>query len=587
MNEPITRFFTHPTLPSHRLYESLRAYFVEQQSAKKVAKRFGYHPGTLYVLASRMRAGSLPPFFIQYQQRPGPKRQPKKDAVRDTVIELRKKNHSVYDIHRILREKGHIISVRAIWEILKEAGFARLPRRLDEERPDWPRTITAAYADRRDFGLKPKEFKTQVGGLFLFLPFLAELKIDRIIEKAGYPSTQAIPALQYFLSLLSLKLLSRERISHVMDLVHDPGAALWCGLNVLPKTTALTTYSYRIRRSQNLTFLKLWNRALLKTGLIKGDSFNLDFHNIAHFGGEDVVLEKNYVPRRSHSEKSVMTFLAQDGHSTVLCYSNACVLKRDQADEALSFANFWKKTTGHFPGELIFDSKLTTYENLSELNRMSIKFTTLRRKTPRLIRNLMSLPAASWTHCTLKVPQRKYRNPRIVEEKVQLEGYRGDIRQIAAKDLGRELPTILITNDFKSSASDLLTRYAKRMIIENAIADGVHFFHLDALCSSLNVEVDFSVVLTVVANGLYHLFGARIKGFEQCTAKQLYRKFINSMAFIEVTENKRVLVHLSLRAHNPLLMEAEFQDQTIRVPWLFNAPVQIKIPTDTRKNLTE
>jgi hypothetical protein len=33
-----------------------------------------------------------------------------------------------------------------------------------------------------------------------------------------------------------LKLIGRERKSHVMDLVFDEGAALAVGLNVLPKT---------------------------------------------------------------------------------------------------------------------------------------------------------------------------------------------------------------------------------------------------------------------------------------------------------------------------------------------------------------
>lgn len=582
MDRTNLRFFTHPKDPAHRLYEALRAYFVEKQTGKEVGERFGYNPGTLHVLASRFKQGLLPSFFIEYQQRPGPKRQPKKDAVRDLVIELRKKNHSVYDICRILREKGHIISVRAIWEILNEAGFARLPRRLDEERPTWPVVIPAAYADRRQFALSPKEFKTQAGGLFLFLPFLAELKIDQIIKKAGYPGTQAIPALQYFLSLLSLKLLSRERISHVMDLVHDPGAAFLCGLNDLPKTTALTSYSYRLKRSQNLIFLKLWNQALIETGLIKGESFNLDFHASAHFG-EKSVLQKNYVPRRSHSEKSVMTFLAQDGHSTVLCYSQAGVLKKDQADQVIAFVDFWKETTGRLPTELVFDSKLTTYKNLSEINQRGILFITLKRKTACLVRRLMSKPANAWTLCRLKVPQRKYRNPKILEETISLKGYQGTLRQIAAKDLGRELPTLVLTNDLKSPASTLLTRYAKRMIIENAIADGVHFFHLDALCSSLEVEVDFSVVLTVAANGLYHLLAKRLKGFEQATAKQIHRKFVNTMAFVEVTENKTIQVHLPLRSHNPILREAGFDKEIVKAPWLFNAPLQIKIPTELRK----
>jgi len=576
----ITRFFTHPTLPAHRLYEALRAYFVENRTAKDTAEQFGYHVGTLYVLASQFRAGKVPPFFIQHK--PGPKRQPKKDAVRCAVMELRKKNYSVYDIHRLLRNDGHTISVRAIWEILKDAGFARLPRRLDEERPDWPRPIQAAYADRRQFNLSPRKFRTQAGGLFLFLPFLVDMRIDQLVRRAGYPGTKAIPPLQYFLSLLSLKLLSRERISYVMDLVCDPGAALWCGLNILPKTTALTTYSYRIRRSQNRAFLKLWNQALLKTGLVKGKSFNLDFHAIAHFG-EESVLEKNYVPRRSHAEKSVMTFLAQDGESTVLCYSNAVMQKKEQSDEVLAFTRFWKETAGSLPDEVVFDSRLTTYDNLSKLNAVGVQFLTLRRKSTGLVQQLMSLPASSWTRCELDVPHRKYKTPKIIEQKVRLQGYRGEVRQIAAKDLGRDLPTILITNNFKTQASILLTRYAKRMIIENAIADGINFFHLDALCSSLKVEVDFSVVLTVVANGLYHLFGNQIKGFEQCTAKQLHRKFINTIASIEIMGNKNVNVHLSLRAHNPLLMEAGFKDKIIKVPWLENVSFRITIPTNTRK----
>jgi transposase len=293
MDDRDARFFTHPTVPAHRLYEALRAYLVEKKGAREVGRRFGYTPGTLYVLASKFRAGRLAPFFVR--PRPGPKRQPKKDAVRDLAMDLRKKNHSIYDIQRLLSEQGRTISVRAVWEILTEAGFARLPRRLDEERPAWPGPIAAAKADRRAFVLSPVECRTAAGGLFLFLPFLVEMRFDRIVSEAGYPGTKAIPALQYVLSLLALKLIGRERISHVMDVAHDKGVGFFCGLNAIPKTTALTTYSYRIRRSQNLVFLKAWNRALKKTGLVKGESFNLDFHAIAHYG-EESVLEKNYCP---------------------------------------------------------------------------------------------------------------------------------------------------------------------------------------------------------------------------------------------------------------------------------------------------
>lgn len=558
-----SRFFIHPILPSHRLYEALRAFLVENLPMPKVAKRFGYRPGTLYVLCSRFRQGQIPPFFRTSKR--GPKHQPKKDVARDRIFELRKKNYSVYDIHRALTEEGRPLSVRGIWEILHEAGFARLPRRLDEERLPGAKPEAAPIADRRQFALPPGRFRTEVGGLFLFLPLLARLDPAKLARLGGLPGSGMIPPLQYLLSFLALKLVGRERISHVMDLVHDPGAALWAGLNALPKTTALTTYSYQIRRPQNEKLLRGLVRTARRERLLSGRSFNLDFHAIPHFG-EESVLERHYVPRRSHSEKGIVTFLAQDGETRVLCYSNARILKRDQADEVFRFAQFWKKTTGRYPHELVFDSKLTTIANLSRLNQKNIRFLTLRTKHPAVVRELKKFPEMSWTQCELKVPHRKFRFPKVIDQRIKLKGYDGELRQIAAKNLGRDLPTLLITNDFRETPATLLTRYAQRMLVENAIADGVHFFHLDALCSGVHVEVDFSVAVTVVANVLYRWFAKDLKGFEKAQAKQLFRRFINTWAEIRIDPSS-VEVILPRRAHNPLLLEAGYDKLTVSVPW--------------------
>ena len=58
--------------------------------------------------------------------------------------------------------------------ILKEEGFARLPRRYDEERPQATvRPIAGAVADVRQLDLAPRRIHTKFGGLFLFMPFLA------------------------------------------------------------------------------------------------------------------------------------------------------------------------------------------------------------------------------------------------------------------------------------------------------------------------------------------------------------------------------------------------------------------------------
>lgn len=558
-------FFLKPGLPKQRLYEALRAIFVEQLPVKEVAKRFGYNANGLHVQCSRFRAGELGPFFLD--SKPGPRTRPKRDPVREWVIELRKKNYSIYDINRLLKEKKHRLSPRSVWQILREAGFARLPRRLEEERPDWPKPEAAAYADRRELNLRPgRVLETQSAGLFLLLPDLVALDLPRHVRKAAYPGTKMIPALQYVLSLLALKLLGRERYSHVMDCCHDPGLGLFAGLNVIPKTTALTTYSYRIARQRNVRFLGSLVRAARSLEGVEGESINLDFHSIPHFGDESV-LEKHYVPRRSHAEKSVLVCLAQDGGTRAFCYSNAYVLKKNKADEVLRFAKFWKKATGSYPKELVFDSQFTTIGNLSQLNRLGIRFITLRKKGKKLIADLMQLPKASWERCKLDVPHRKYQTPRYYESRVELKDYTGRLRQLAVTDLGRDLPTILITNHMRSQVKTILTRYAQRMLIENAIADAVHFFHVDALCSSLHMEVDFSVLLTVLANLLYHLLARRIAGFEDATAKQIYRKFIDSSGDIRIGE-REILVRMSRRAYNPLLIAADFDKLKVPVPWL-------------------
>ena len=558
-------FFLRPSLPAHRLYEAVRAVIVDGEPARTVAPRFHYTPGSLAVFCSRFRAGTLPPFF--QVRRPGPRSQPKKAPARERAIALRKQNHSVYDIQRVLGHEGQRLSVRAIWEILREAGFARLPRRADEERPQYPRAEAAAVADRRAFTLQAgTQFTTPAAGLFLFVPLLVTLEVPTLVRQAGLPGTRPIPPLHYLLALLALKLLGKERISHVMDLCHDPGAALFAGLNALPKTTALTTYSYRLTRAGTVRWLQALVQAARGQRLLPGRSFNLDFHAIPHFGAESL-LEKHYVPRRSHAEKSVLVFLAQDGDSRALCYSNARLLKAQQPTEVLRFVRFWERTTGEVPRELVFDSRLTTVATLAQLNARGIRFLTLRRRNEKMIAALLALPRAAWTPRHLDVPHRKYRDPLVYESRVRLKDYPGELRQLAVKGLGRELPTLLLTNALTAAPEPLLTRYAQRMVVENAIADGVHFFHLDALCSGLQIEVDFSVALTVAGNLLYRLFARRIAGFEQAQPKQLYRRFINTLGEVAIDKDT-ITVRYPKRAHNPLLVEAGFAQERVRVPWL-------------------
>ena len=559
------RFFLQPNSPAQRQYEALRAYFVDSLPVAEAAQRFGYTPGSFRVLAHHFRRAK-PEFFRELK--PGPHSQPKKDAVRQLILAMRKQNLSIYDIEHALKENQTPLSCTAIWEILHDEGFSRLPRRGDEERPDTLGPEAAAVADRRRFVLQPRHFPTQVGGLFLFLPLLVRCDFPALVQQAGYPGTQMIPATQALLSTLALKLTSTERKSHVMDLVFDDGLALFAGLNVPPKTSYLATYSHRIAPAMNQRFRQAWIRILREQKLLEGNSLNLDFHSIPFFG-EDQFVERHYLSKRSRSQKSILVFLAQDADSQVLCYSHADILKREQADEVLRFVEFWQQTYGRRPAELVFDSRLTTYQNLSRLNQQGITFMTLQRRSPAVLREVANAPRSAWRTVHLEVPHRMYQNPKVIDQRVRLRDYQGVVRRLLITDLGHEQPTILLTNDLHSPASKRIERYARRMLIENGLADAVDFFHLDALSSAVRLKVDFDVTLTEVATGLYRMMARQLPGYEAAKGRQIFRHFLNLSAQIEIDE-RRIEVILPKRAHNPILRAAGIGEKTTRIPWWNN-----------------
>jgi len=567
------RFFLEPEQPKQRQYEALRAYFVENLSAKDVAASFGYTPGAFHVLSHKFRKDPERKYFVETKR--GPKYSPKQDRSRDRVIALRKKNNSVQDMHLALKHEGISLSPASIWKILSEEGFAKLPRRKDEERPERPRPDKAKYADIRQLSLAPREVETRFGGVFLLMRILADMKIHQIPKSLNWYGSKMIPVENAFLSSLVLKLIGRERKSHVMDLVFDEGAALAVGLNALPKTAYISEYSERIIHQDNMQFLHKWLKRLREASVISGESFNLDFQSLPYFGEEDVV-EKHYVSMRSRRQKAILVFFAQDAKSTIFCYSNADLRKGEEADEIFRFIEFWKKQSGRKPPHLVFDSKLTTYKNLSKINKMNITFVTLRRRTPNVLKDLASISPSGWRKIELKNVERKYRTPKVIDRETEIRDYVGSIRQIFVKDLGHELPTIIITNDKKTSCSDLISRYALRMLIENSIANAVAFFHTTALSSSVAIRIDLDVLLTLVGQATYQMFAQHLRGYENCGARVIFRKFIDTPAKIFIRP-KEIEVRLNKRANNPILIHSGFINSPFRLPWLQNKTVCITL----------
>ncbi|MCA1681057.1 MAG: hypothetical protein LC777_20010, partial [Actinobacteria bacterium] len=413
-------------------------------------------------------------------------------------------------------------------------------------------------------------------GLLLLVPSIVELGLDELVSGAGYPSTTVLSAWHSLGALLLAKCARSARVSHTDALSDDPALGLLLGLTALPKATHLTSYSYRVRRASNEALLLAVTRRLRELGLATGEQgFNLDFHAIRHHGA-DTPLEKHYVPRRSQRTRAVLTFFAQDHASTEMVYANADLTKAEQAREMLAFADYWQQIAGADPGLLVFDSKLTTYKILSELSQRGIRWLTLRERGPKLLADLAARPQDEWK--TVRIERSgRYRNPQIHDQLTAIKGIEGAVRQLGVRNIGRDQPTLLITNDVQTTTKALFARYAERMNIENELDAYIGGFHLDALSSGLPLNVDLDTTLTVIAGNLYRLLARRLPRYEHATPDRLWRHFLDATGTLHLSK-AALTVDLRLRTHHPVLIDAGLADQATPIPWLDGRELRFRFP---------
>jgi hypothetical protein len=576
----LAELFRTPTLVAHRNYEICKSYFLDEASAEHLAQRFGLHPDSVRaVVRDFASVADLQQFFVV--NRPGRQTAPKRDELGEQIVRLRRQGLSLEQIRTQIQGQGQSISESYLYRILAHHNLADPPvsRSRQSSIPQQAKdgSDIPATADVRLCSLEPGRcFHTKVAGLFLFVPQLLALDFPAAVAKACWPGSHAIPALQAILALLSGKLLGKRRVSHISDLCSDEGVGLFSGLNVLPKTTFATDYSYRTERAMSERFI---DALLSKSALGEGPhSFNLDFHTIP-FRGEDADLEQHWLAQRNRAHVAVMAFVAQHTQRRVMCYANANVL-RDEADQmAVRFADHWLAQTGSYPERLFLDGRVTTYGGLNDLEQRHIGFITIRRRGCGMLRRVENLPTSSWQHCQLSQAKGKKRLIEYVDEQTHLDGYQGTVRQIIARGLGREEPTFFLTNDRpgRQTAREVIRSYAQRNLIENGLGEQITFFHLDCLSSDVRLNVDFDLTLTVAADLLYRELGRRLKGFGQASPQKLFRKFVDTMGCVQIEQDK-ITVRLGKRAHNPLLKEAGLTGLTQPVPWLGNRPVLLDVP---------
>jgi hypothetical protein len=564
-------FFTAPEQVNHRRYEALRAFYVDGLTHAQAGDRFGYTRWAMVNLVREYRAGKLELFAPPGKPGPRPGVTPAKDRARARVIELRREGLSTYEISARLAVEGTPLNRTSVGEILTEEGFGRLLRHPEPEASVSPATpgrdTRLPRTARLDLETWPQRIDSGRAGLLLLIPDLIELDLPALVRQAGYPGTRVVPAASWLLSLLALKLTRTRRVSHVDDLLlTDPAAALFAGLTTLPKKSALTDYSYRTGHDHQRRFLAALDARMIDGGLATGEQaiFDLDFHAVMHWG-HDPVLEKHYVPTRSQRARSVLTFFAQDTGTHNLVYANADLAKSTQAREVIAFCDHWKAVSGSDPRMLIMDQKVTTQPVLGELDDRGIKFLTLRMRSPALVKHIDALTDTDFTTVTLNRPG-KFNRPKVCESTgVRLSGYPATVRQLVVTGLGRDAPTVIITNDHDLPTKALIEHYARRMTIEQRLAEIIQAFHADALSSAVNLNVDLDIMLCVLAQALTAALRARLPGYANVTPDVLQRRFLETPGTI-TTSGGTITVRLHRRAYTPVLRQADLPSDTT-VPW--------------------
>jgi len=565
-------FFTQPVHDWQRRYEALRASFVDRLPAHAIGERFGYSVGYIHFLRHQFVSGKLD--FSEPVPEGSAARYRVTSEIRQKIRTFRQGELSAGEITQLLSEEGIEISVRTVERVLAEEGFPKLPRRTrlkigltvkGAEVPSGSESVAIGQLDG-------KRFDSESAGVFLFAPFLEKFNIPELVSAAGLPGTKVIPAASYFMSFLALKLIGTERYAHMGDHAFDPGLGLFAGLNVLPKCTAMSTYSYSLDEVHLLRLQQAFVKKAARIGLYDGNIVNMDFHTIPHYGDE-YVLQEHWAGARGKRMKGALTLFAQDASSKLILYTGADIQRDEASDQILNFLSFWKRVQKGVSSTFVFDSKFTTYKHLSELNRQGIMFITLRRRGKNLIENVENLEP--WEKIHIAHDKRKYPNPHVHQSFITLKDYEGDLRQIILRGNGREEPAFLITNDLKTPTERIVSDYARRWRVENVISEAVNFFNLNALSSPILVKVHFDVVMTMIADTLYSMLAHKLRGFEECDARTIYRHFIKSKATIKIKAGE-ITVTYPRKAHNPILRIVPWQRLPQNISWLGGANLNLK-----------
>ena len=565
-------FFNNPKLIIHKKYEALRAYFHENMPAHEVAKRFGYTTSSIYTMTKNFKieckSGNVAESFFVVNQK-GRKPTKSISELHKEIISLRKNYLSVPDIKAVLDSQGKDISERQIYNILKDEGFSRLPRRTTKTKDNALGQVKIEAPKSQELSLDNESFTTQNSiGILCLLPYLTKFGIDKAIEESKYPATKTIPKVSSILAFIALKLSNFARYTADDQWCMDRGLGLFAKLNVLPKAAWYSSYSHRVTREMNLSFLKQLNSIWSKNNLLS-DTANLDFVTVPYWG-DDAHLERNWSGTRGKALSSILAVLAQDPDTGIITYGDTNLKHDNKNNVAVEFLDFYKDSKPI--SYLVFDSKFTTYQNLRKLDDNNVKFITIRRRGSNIIKKLSELDNENWK--TIRVPAaHKTRTLKVNDQTTFLRDYDKDVRQIVITGNSRIKPALIITNDFLAKTETIVRKYAQRWLVEQDIAEQTYFFHLNKVSSSMVIKVDFDLTMSILAHNIFRLFAQDLAGFENATAQTIFNKFILNSGNVIISDSG-IDCYLKKKRNLPAILTAMHQFQNSKNSVLDNKKIR-------------
>ncbi|MDR1165450.1 MAG: hypothetical protein LBO66_06180 [Deltaproteobacteria bacterium] len=582
-NQEVLNYFSATDMTStQKHYLAVRYFFIDDMPIRDICIKIGCTKTTLYAIIRRFVAkvqNKEEPFFLE--TRDGRPRLDRDGYEANMIVELRKKNLSVPEIKARLDAANVKMSLKTIFTILEDNGFAKMRRRDRNTRleavSDKDIAEIVPSLQSGPFSFESEDIWSDNAGVLLLWPIIKKYGIDQLIVDSGFPESDEISKLASVLSFVALKAINISRYNEDCLWRMDRGLGLFAGLNVLPESDWFNSYSTATSRESCLDFTRDLNARFEEMGLF-AKAVSLDLAMTPCRGIEGPASASRNVSKKNKLGIHLSQGAVINDPLTGLIYYGSPYFRQSRSDE---FMNEFLTVVprGHFEAEdsdeirhVVMDRSQTTYDHIGDLARRNVKFLLIKSKSHKILKDIYSVVKSSWFPVVVKKPNNSNRFINVVDREIMLYAYLGlndshVIRQILVQNGEFDCPTVIYTNDFQSPVDTLIRRYASRWLNDGPLAQQIGFFNLNTETSGLSVSNDFDFTMSLLAYNLYRLFALELPQDQRLDAATIFNKIILNTGHISITPSQ-ISVRLKKGHFLKSLFERPLFDAPPEITWL-------------------